>query len=400
MRFFSHLPFAAVCLFTLFFVSCETEQPPTIIRLDGSAITVDSLTVGIQALVDAAEVHGLSVSVFQDGKAAYQRTFGYKHYPERLPLNDTTNMYGASLSKAVFAVLVMRLVEEGVLDLDRPLVSYLPRPIYTYEPQTRWHDDYSDLADDTLHQQITARMCLMHTSGFPNWRWFEPDQRLRVKFKPGSRYHYSGEGLVFLQVVLEKMLGRGLEEIAQEKLFKPLGMTRSSYEWQPAFEADFAYGHKTNGEIYGKDTDNEPRAASTLETTLTDYSIFLEVVLQHKLLADSSWAEMLRPQIRLRSKRQFGPLSLQDTTQYDDIQLSYGLGWGLLKTPYGWGAFKEGHGDGFQHYSIVFPEAGKGILLLANSDNGESIFKPLLELAIRDVYTPWQWEGYIPYDER
>jgi serine-type D-Ala-D-Ala carboxypeptidase/endopeptidase len=64
------------------------------------------------------------------------------------------------------------------------------------------------------------------------------------------------------------------------------------------------------------------------------------------------------------------------------------------------GAFKEGHGDGFQHYSIIFPEAGTGIIMMSNSDNAESIFKELLETAIADRYTPWYWENYIPYNQQ
>ena len=83
----------------------------------------------------------------------------------------------------------------------------------------------------------------------------------------------------------------------------------------------------------------------------------------------------------------------------DGIELSYGLGWGLLKTPYGWGAFKEGHGDGFEHYTILFRERGLGVMIMTNSANGESIYKYLLEASIADTYTPWQWQSYIPYDQ-
>ena len=71
---------------------------------------------------------------------------------------------------------------------------------------------------------------------------------------------------------------------------------------------------------------------------------------------------------------------------------------GILKTPHGPAAFKEGHGDGFEHYSIVFPERGMGVLIMSNSANGESIFKDLLELSIADTYTPWEWQDYVPWN--
>lgn len=109
---------------------------------------------------------------------------------------------------------------------------------------------------------------------------------------------------------------------------------------------------------------------------------------------------MFSTQVRIRSITQIGKLSLLDSTLNDPIKLCYGLGWGLLQSPYGIGAFKEGHGDGFQHYSIIFPKKGTGIIILSNSDNAESIFKELLEITIGDIFTPWRWENYIPYNHK
>ena len=238
-----------------------------------------------------------------------------------------------------------------------------------------------------------------HTTGFANWRWLEPDEKLRVNFIPGSKYSYSGEGLVYLQVVLEHVLHKSLEELMQEKIFSPLGMSMSSYTWQPRFEHDYCVGHKSSGELYEKDKDNEARSASTLETTLDDYTIFTSAILKNNFLKSSTTKKMFSSQISIRSIQQFGPLSKLDSSMNDSIQLGYGLGWGILQSPYGPGAFKEGHGDGFRHYSIIFPKVGTGIIIMSNSDNAESIFKDLLETAIGDTFTPWYWENYIPYNQ-
>lgn len=336
----------------------------------------------------AGKVTGLGITVFNKNKAVYQKTFGYKNAIARQPLGTTTNIYGASLSKAVFAVLVMKLVEEGILNLDKPLQDYLPKPIYEYKPLARWHDNYSDLRDDTVYKKITARMCLSHSSGFPNWRSDDEDEKLRIKFTPGSRYGYSGEGMVYLQVVLEKMLAKPLEDLMQEKIFKPLGMQHSSYHWKAGYEKNYALGHDAEGKPYEKDKDNEPRAPSTLETTLHDYTLFTTAVLNNTILSRASTKDMFTPQLRIRSLQQFGPLRLKDSTLNDNISLSAGLGWLLLQSPYGRGAFKEGHGNGFQHYSILFPSQGIGIIIMTNSDNGESIFRELLKTAIADNFTP------------
>jgi serine-type D-Ala-D-Ala carboxypeptidase/endopeptidase len=94
---------------------------------------------------------------------------------------------------------------------------------------------------------------------------------------------------------------------------------------------------------------------------------------------------MFTPQIKIRTIQQFGPLSLRDSSSNDAIQLSYRLGWVLLQSPYVVGAFKEAHGDGFPHYSIIFPEQGTGIVIMSNSDNAESILKNYLS-SVLEIY--------------
>jgi serine-type D-Ala-D-Ala carboxypeptidase/endopeptidase len=71
-----------------------------------------------------------------------------------------------------------------------------------------------------------------------------------------------------------------------------------------------------------------------------------------------------------------------------------------MQSSVGFGTFKERHGEGFQHCTIIFPEKEVGIVILSNSDNAESIFKELLETCIADIYTPWIWENYIPHQMR
>ncbi len=388
----------AVVLFFIF--SHAGVHAQNIKRIDGSNVSFSALDQKINFLMKAANVHGLAIAVFNNNKPVYKKAFGYKRFDSKEPLQTNTNFYGASLSKSVFGVLVMKLVEEGKINLDKPLYEYLQKPVYEYKPVKKWHDNYTDLKADTLYKKITARMCLAHTSGFPNWRWDEPDQKLRVKFTPGLRYSYSGEGLVYLQVVLEKMLGKSLEQLMQEKLFTPLKMGNSAYVWLPRFEENYCFGHSATGEVLQKDKDNEARSASTLETTLDDYTLFTKAVFDNSIINAATTKQMFSPQIKIRSIQQFGPLRLKDSTLNDNIRLSYGLGWGLLKSPVGIAAFKEGHGDGFQHYSIIFPKRGTGIIIMTNSDNGESIFKELLSFAIGDTFTPWKWENYIPYDQK
>jgi len=84
----------------------------------------------------------------------------------------------------------------------------------------------------------------------------------------------------------------------------------------------------------------------------------------------------------------------------DAVQLAYGLGFGIIHSPYGRAYFKEGNDRGWGHYSIAFPDRKIAIIIMTNSDNGEGIFRDLLQYAIGDHFTPWYWENYIPWQEK
>jgi D-alanyl-D-alanine-carboxypeptidase/D-alanyl-D-alanine-endopeptidase len=374
-----------------------TDRHQGVARLDGTRVDTAALTREIEALRVAANVHGLTVTIFNDTAPVYSRAFGTANANDGRPLRASTELYGASLSKAVFGVLVMKLVDQGLIDLDKPLQDHVAEPLWQNKATT-WHEDLAALRDEPRYRRITPRMALSHTTGLPNWRWYEPDQRLRLHFEPGARYSYSGEGMTLLQVVVEKVTGKPLETLMQEQVFAPYGMTMSSYRWQPRFEGDHAVGHAADGKTYPKDKDNDPRAPSTLETTTEDYARFLAAVLRRDGLSDAAWDELFKPQVRIRSRGMIA-LDPSDTTSANDaIELSYGLGWGLQRTPYGWGAFKEGNGSGFVHYSIVYPAQRIGVLLMSNSDNATGLMPHLLRLTIADAFTPLEFENYVPFD--
>ena len=212
-------------------------------------------------------------------------------------LNDTSTCFSAaSLSKAVFAYLVMKLVDEGKISLDTPLATYLPKPLPDYE-------DYRDLAGDPRWKLITARFCLSHSTGFPNWRRFNPrdNQKLEIFFEPGTRYAYSGEGIDLLQMVVEIITGKGLEELAKEKIFLPLAMTRTSYIWLPNFENDYAIGYNETGDSIRFKRRRRADAAGSMETTIADYTRFMIAVNQGLGLSPHVYHEMLSPQIAIHS---------------------------------------------------------------------------------------------------
>lgn len=380
-----------------------TDSTRSIIsRIDDSQIDDSILKEKITSLMDSANVTGLAIAILNDNQIVFRKAFGYANQKKKTSLQINHSFYGASLSKAVFGYLVSILVTEGVIDLDTPLQQYLDFPLYELKAENKWRG-FQDLENDKRYEKMTARMCLTHTTGFQNWRWIpRPDDsdnrvKLKIYFEPGAQYYYSGEGIMLLQYVIEHITGKGIEELAKEKVFNPLQMRNTSYVWQERFEDKYCNGHTENQNVIKKNRRDEAQAAGSMETNLIDYSVFVKHVMQLYNQESEITRRMLNPNFRIRSKAQFGPLSLEQSNENDGIQLSYGLGWGLLQSPLGLGAFKEGHDEGFQHYSIIFPDKKIGLVILSNSNNAESIFKELLEIAIADKYTPWKWANYIPY---
>ena len=162
-----------VCASILLGAACSSQLTrsvgASITRLDGTTIEIAALTPQIEALTRAANVHGLTVTIFNDANKVYSHAFGVASLPAGTPLRTETEIYGASLSKAVFSVLVMRLVEQGLLDLDRPLQNYVSEPLWQNRG-TSWHEDLRDLRADPRYRRITARMSMSHTTGMRGWR--------------------------------------------------------------------------------------------------------------------------------------------------------------------------------------------------------------------------------------
>jgi CubicO group peptidase (beta-lactamase class C family) len=173
-------------------------------------------------------------------------------------------------------------------------------------------------------------------------------------------------------------------------------MSSTSYRWQREYEDHYCVGHTSEGNTLGIPKTNNANAAGSMSTTLEDYTRFIHAVLRQE---KQDFIDIISPQIRIKSKQQFGPNSMIDTNENDPIQLSYGLGFGIYFTPYGKAFFKEGHLDGWQHYAVGFPENKTAVIIMSNSENAESIFTKVVELTIGNEYTPSFWEGYLPFDQ-
>jgi CubicO group peptidase (beta-lactamase class C family) len=259
----------------------------------------------IQGILAAAYQPGLALAYFADGEIKTEKYYGFRSLDSRLLVTRRTIFSAASLSKPVLAYMVLQLVDEGRFELDKPLQEY-----YTYpdvKPQKHAH-------------RITARHVLSHQTGLPNWRRGKDLTFLR---KPGTEFGYSGEGFVWLQRVVEHLTGQSLEALAKKRVFTPLGMDRSSFVWQEAFENDYAIPHNNIGKTWRKSKGREANAAYSLQTTAGDYAIFLMAIAEGKGLSESSARAMLTPQVLVKDYPE------------EKSSVHWGLGIGLQKTPAG-----------------------------------------------------------------
>jgi len=168
-------------------------------------------------------VPGVSIALIHDGRVAWTEAFGVANTITGRPASPDMAFSFASNSKVVTAYTALRLVDRGVLALDEPLNAYLAEP---------W------LPDSEVRDAITLRHVLSHSSGLRH----QPTSRESL-FAPGRGYSYSGVGIIYLRAVIEEVTGQSLEDVAQEMVFSPLGMSSSSFVVVPAGAARAANGH-------------------------------------------------------------------------------------------------------------------------------------------------------------
>lgn len=296
----------------------------------------------LSELIVAHETPGAAVG-FVDGSERTVAVAGSRGLG-RGPVDGGTIFAAASLTKPLFAFGVMRLVDEGVLDLDEPLSGYLPEPLG---------------GSDARSASITARMALSHTTGFPNWREGSDDRvhpsdtEVPLRWAPGTRWGYSGEGVAFLQRVIEQRTATPIAGVLADVVLRPLGMTDSTFASPGGDEPRLAIGHDRGGAASHLFAPPAAKAAAGgLFTTVSDYSRFLSHCLEHE-------------------HRMF-----VEQTQIDD-ELAWGLGWGIERgrESYVW---QWGDDPGYKNFVIATPSRSTGLVVFTNGDRGADVYSAIV----------------------
>jgi CubicO group peptidase (beta-lactamase class C family) len=341
---------------------------------------------------------GMAVAVVDHGKVGYVHAYGIRN-AKGDPLTTDTVMYGASLTKTVFAYTVMQLVDQGKLKLDTPIKDDLDNPLPSYGPDPVFpdkHGPYKDLADDSRWEQLTPRMCLTHSTGFANFWFIEPDQKLHIHFEPGTRYSYSGEGFILLQFVIEhgrKTQGLGLDvgDLTNTN-FSRLGMTRTSLVWREDFATNLADGWNDQDQPQEYDHRKKVRVAGSMDTTISDLPKFAAALVRGDGLSEASRVEMIKPQLHLTTAHQFPPFLPDLPVSEQRKDLYAGLGVVVFDGPQGRGFYKGGH-DGQTADTLVCIETSQRcVVILSNDVRSEAGFPELVRFILGNTGVPYDWE--------
>lgn len=308
-----------------------------------------ALNDNLKIQMDRHHVCAVAIAVVKDRKLDLADSLG--GCPSSPDLNSDSIFQAASLSKPVFAYAVLKLVEQGKIELDAPVVKYLPQGYqHRLNPLKQ---EPSELVTDPHIRSVTVRMALNHTSGLPNWA----SGRLNFDSTPGTKWSYSGEGYVLLQRAVETVSGEPLDRFMARQVFTPLGMTSSSFVSDERTLQNQLTGTKANGVPRKKIQFHHPVAAFTLTTTASDYGKFLVAVLGDAKLLEQTTAS--------------------PATVDPSLGISWGLGWGVERTQDDLYIWHWGNNPGYRAFVIASPRTGNGFVMLTNSDNGLELAEPI-----------------------
>jgi CubicO group peptidase (beta-lactamase class C family) len=297
--------------------------------------------------------------------------FGVINNNTHQPVTKRSIFEANSLSKPVFGYAVLTLVDQGRIDLDKPIYRYMDSGFF------------DKACADPRFKLVTARMILSNSSGIgypPDYS----DDKFVMNFDPGEKFQYSPQGFGVLARVIEHITQMRLENFMKQAILGPLHMDQSSYVWEPRYDSLRAYRHDWQGNT---DTTRgkwqHGAACCSLQTNAEDYSKVVIAIMNGRLVKKTTWQEIMKPQIN--ADKRFP-------------NLFWGLGWGLEKTQAGECFWHWGDGGRSKDYITANLSTKDGIVFFANSENGLSFTKEMLDDAIGGEHPGVAFLNYQRYD--
>ena len=330
-------------------------------------------------------VPAVGIAVINGGRIEWARSYGLLEYGGHQEVNARTLFQAASISKPVATVAALRLVEQGLLDLDSAVNSRL----------LSWKIPDNDLTESA---PVTIEQILTHTaglsvSGFAGYAADEPVPTLhdvldgrspansppvRVVTRPGERWQYSGGGYCVLQLLLQETIGRRFPDVMRELVLQPAGMLDSTFE-QPlprSASSSAAAGHGRDGKPISGGWHNYPEmAAAGLWTTPTDLCRFA-LVLQTGLARERGSLLSCAMTERMLSRKS-GDFGLGVALRGQGDRMSF---------------LFNGGNFGYSCQLFAYARRGQGAVVMTNSDSGMSLKDEIL----RAIAAEYGWPDYHP----
>jgi CubicO group peptidase (beta-lactamase class C family) len=360
----------------------------------------DAFVATLPHLRDLATLPGFGVGVVRPGQPLWQHYEGVASVTTKTPITAESLFPGASLGKPIFACVVMRMAQDGAIDLDRPLNQFLQEDALTGQ----WGD------------RVTARHVLTHSTGLPNWR-SEDSEKLTPTFEPGTRFKYSGEGFFHLQHVIEHITQAGFESIMEDRIFKPLGMSSTTYVWLANAGDRLVAGHIGPNPFYNRDINQMvfeviqssgkplsfwtteqisdalmkktgkrvppppnsfiPNVAFSLLTTVSDYTRFLSALVD--------------PQNATLGLSQATRTAMMAPVTHVNSALSWGLGVGIEEVDGQSYLWQWGDNGGWKNFMLAHPPTRTALAVFSNGSNGQRVNERILRAATGIDHPVFLW---------
>ncbi len=330
-------------------------------QVDGRVINIEELNQKINKILDETDIPGLSFAVFDEGEVVFYNAYGYKEYEissngdakGKGKIDKNTVFEACSLSKSYLVFAIHKLVDQGILDLDKPLHEYLSHP---------------RLIHDNRYKKITARMVLSHFSGIENWQFYNNPDVLEIISEPGTAFNYSGEGYIYLSKIIEKIIGQDIQSYMKTLVYEPLKLERTftTFSSDSSKPSNYSVGHNVLRKPFPKIKNTEPEIASMISTTAKDYAKLLIGIFDNKHLSKDRINDLVRTGLKLDKDSFYGPgFQIHHTETYKDTVV-----------------YQRGDNDGFKGFGFYSITRNSGYAMFTNGELGDKIQKVLDDITL------------------
>ncbi len=370
------------CLLFLLVTGCRVSQQPTLPDSYPSALT-SKLDQVIPQWMCSLEVPGVGIALIVDREIVWTQAYGYADLENQQEVTTDSIFRVESISKSLTAWGIMHLVEQGLLDLDKPVHTYL----------TGW--TFPEAIIPT--QQVTVRRLLSHNAGLTlgtigneyapedNIPSLEDDLSQETSFyaEPGSGFSYTNTGYNLLELIIEQASGQDFSDFMLEEVLKPLSMHSATFEWSEALRHQMTTGYDLKGnpvQVYMYPA----KASGGLFATVNDIAQFVTAGMRGNyyqntgVLSQESLRKIQSPQV---------PIAGIYAVVADD----YGFGHFIESLPGNQkAAWHGGQGHGWMSHFHIIPETGDGIVILTNSQRSWPLIARILS-----EWSTWRGIGAV-----